>query len=113
MVDDSHLYVPSPSIACAESLVLDPVRPQGQLEWCIISYPSSDIIAEIGQGQICSASQESLYSSQKGAGSITDLNPTENIWRHMQALIAKDYAHITSRGGMIRVVQDLWDSCST
>ena len=33
-----------------------------------------------------------------------DLNPNENIWCHMKKKIAKDYAHITSRVEMMRVV---------
>jgi len=39
-----------------------------------------------------------------------DLNPIENIWCHMKKVIARGYSRITSRGEMMQVVQELWDS---
>ena|SRR5438552_6077905 len=39
-----------------------------------------------------------------------DLKPIENIWCHIKKIIARDYADITSRGEMMRVVQNLRDN---
>ena len=38
-----------------------------------------------------------------------DLNPIENIWRHIKHRISKEYDHITSLKAMKQVVINIWN----
>ena len=38
-----------------------------------------------------------------------DLNPIENIWRHMKHRISKEYGHITSMKAMKQAVINIWN----
>ena len=109
------IYIYVTPATCAESLVLgDRVQP-GQ-QWGIVSCPSSEMKSKAEHGlekEILSLKSEDWKGMvcQQHPPNSPDLNPIENIWCHMQTVIAKDSLTSHREGElMMRIVQNLWDS---